>query len=77
MKEQKQEVLAQASTVVFTAGLSGRPPIRNFPALATEQDTVCRARSTAHIKTRFSGRDTFILPEDKKSYQTDMRSHLC
>jgi hypothetical protein len=61
-------MLAQVSTVVFTMGIPGRPPITQFPALPAEQDTVCRARRTAHRKIHFYGQDTLLRPEDTKSY---------
>jgi hypothetical protein len=43
IQEQQQEMLAQASILVFTTGLPGRSPITQFPALPNEQDTGCRA----------------------------------
>jgi hypothetical protein len=68
IQEHQQEMLAQVSTVVFTTGLPGRPPIMQFPTLPAKQDTVCRARRTAHRTIRSSGRDTLLRPEDMKSY---------
>jgi hypothetical protein len=62
-------MLAQVSTVVFTTGLPGIPPITQFPALPAEQDTVYRARCTAHKNIRFSGRDT-LLPREPYMRQT-------
>jgi hypothetical protein len=52
IQEQQQEMLAQAS-ILFNKGLPGRPPITQFPALTTEQDTGFRARRTKHGKIRF------------------------
>jgi hypothetical protein len=57
-------MLAQVSMVVFTTGLPGRPPITQFPALPTEQDTGCRNRRTTHRNIGFSGRYTLLRPED-------------
>jgi hypothetical protein len=68
IQEQQQEMLAQASIVVFTTGLPDRPLITQFPALPTKQDTGCRARCTTHGKIRFFGRDTLLRPEDRKCY---------
>jgi hypothetical protein len=69
-------MLAQASIVVFTTGLPGRPPTMQFPALPTEQDDGCSAKRTMRGKIWFPGQDTLLRPEDTKS-ETDMRSHLC
>jgi hypothetical protein len=76
IQEQQQEILAQVSMVVFNTGLLGRPPITQFTALPTEQDTGCCARRTAQRKIRLSSRDTLLRLEDMKSYLprgTDMR----
>jgi hypothetical protein len=78
-------MLAQVSTAVFTTGLPGRPPITQFPALPAEQDTVCRARHTAHRKTRSSGwpgHDSPTgrhekLPAAQAGHDSGMRSHVC
>jgi hypothetical protein len=57
-------MLAQVSMVVFTTSLLGRPPIMQYPALLTKQDTACRTE-THHIERydfpagmRFSDRKT-------------------
>jgi hypothetical protein len=68
IQEQQQEMLAQASILVSTMGLPGRPPTAQFPALLTKQDTGCRAKRTMREKIRFSGWDTLLRPEDTKSY---------
>jgi hypothetical protein len=83
LQEQQQEMLAQASTVVFTTGLPGRPPTTQFPAIPTEQDTGCRARRTARkymvSRPGYSspaGRHE-KLPAAQAGHETDMISHLC
>jgi hypothetical protein len=57
-------------------GLPGRPPITQFPALPTKQDTGCRARRAMHGKIQFPGRDKLLRTEDMNIYLTrgpDMR----
>jgi hypothetical protein len=80
IQEQQQEMLAQVSMVVFTTGLAGRPPVKQFPALPTEKGTGCRAQRTVHRMIRLPCRYTILRPEDIKSYLPrgpDMRQVTC
>jgi hypothetical protein len=67
-------MLAQASIVVFTTGLPGKPPITKFSALPTKQDTGYRARRKTHASP--AGRHE-KLPAERAGHETDMMSHLC
>jgi hypothetical protein len=76
-------MLAQASILVFTTGLLGRPPTTQFPPLTTKKILVVAPTYNTRKDTilrpgyaSLTGRHK-KLPSARAGHDTDMISHLC